>query len=195
MITLKIVGVKELKKALGPLAEKKLNREVSRAINKTADKVKTNVSKLIRTEVAIAAASVKSRVRVKPRASQRRLSATFQLDKSSRPSLASYGAKQNTKGVSFRISKKSGRKTIKGGFMGSKPGIKEPKLLGHAFIRKGRGREPKVILRGVSPFAVFTKNNMLRKTIADGDKELKVQINRRIEYALADAKKQAGGIV
>lgn len=181
MIDLKVVGIKELKKAIEG-TKRKLPGELRIAINSTAKKVSSEVSKEIRKELTLKATSVKRHIAIKRKATNAHLSAMVQLSESRRPTLKSYGARQTRAGASYKISKKSGRRVVKGGFMGPRPGVLAPKLQGHAFKRQGTGRYPLQILRGASPWAAFAKNRMIVPVNNVGTKELEKQVQRRIRF-------------
>lgn len=181
MITLDVEGIDELTKALGGAA-KRLPRELTIAVNATAKKVATNMSKQVRGELVVKAADLKKVLRVKSRANKGNITAVVQLDEKRRLTLKSFGARQIRSGVSYKISKSSGRKTVPGGFMGPRPGVKAAKLRGHAFKRTGSARYPIVLLHGVSPWGVYTRRGMLPQTIQDGVRELNKQIARRIRF-------------
>lgn len=190
MITLDVQGIEQLKAVLGD-KQKRLPNELAIAVNATARKVASEMSKDIRSDLAVKAKDLKKVIRIKSRASKGDITAVVQLDEERRLTLKSFGARQVKAGVSYQISKSAGRKVVTGGFMGPRPGKLEPKLRGHAFKRLGPARYPIVVLHGVSPWGFYTKKNMLRGTIAQGVRELNKQIQRRIRYHLL---KQSGTI-
>lgn len=183
MIDLNVTGINKLKQAIEG-TRRNLPGELRIAINATAKKVSSEVSKEIRKELALKAKDVKRHIVVKRKATKTRLSAMVQLSESRRPTLKSYGARQTWAGVSYKISKKTGRRVVKGGFMGPRPGVLAPRLRGHAFTRKGANRYPLQILRGPSPWAAFAKNRMIIPVSNVGEKELEKQITRRIRFNL-----------
>lgn len=144
--------------------KKKLPRELANAINKTASKTKTTVSKEIRKELAVSAKDVNRFLKIKGRAVPNKLSSAVNLDHTKRPGIGGptdrFKPKQTRRGTSFKISKKQGRKMIPEAFMGPRPGKKAPKLHGGVFKRRGRRRNPIQKMHGASPWAAYLKNNM-----------------------------------
>jgi hypothetical protein len=94
-------------------------------------------------------------------ASVRNLRATVTVSHTHRAPLKYFGARHVKKGVSYKILKKGKRELRLSAFMGGKPGVKAPKLHGHAFIRKGKQRKPIAKLRAVSVLYLFKKLNLL----------------------------------
>lgn len=181
MITLDVAGVKELEKALGDDA-KSLPRHLSAAINASATKVRSNVSKQVREELAAPAKDIAKVLKVKSRAKASSLGATVQLDEEKRLSLKSFGARQTRAGVTYKTSPKEGRKRVDGAFMGPRPGVIAQKLNGHAYKRRGQSRKPIVKLMGASPWGAYVVHKMERKTVKDGQAELEKQVKRRIQF-------------
>ena len=101
--------------------------------------------------------------------------------------------------MSYQISKKGGRGTVSGAFMGPKPGMLAPKLYGGVYKRvgaqrkltKGRrqGKMGQLIVRlfGVSPAGVFMKKNMDQTLPFYLTDYLKHQMERRINLIVLRA--------
>ena len=161
---------------------KKLRRQLSIAVNATAKKTVSIVSKQIREHVAVTAKGVKQTTKVVARANAHKILATVRLSKTRRPSLKEFGARQTRAGVTYRISKRGGRQTIPGGFQGPKPGTMSVRLKGHVFKRVGKKRLPIVKLHGPSPWAVYKKQRLHLPTKRQTRRELRKQVQRRIHF-------------
>jgi hypothetical protein len=109
------------------------------------------------------------------------------LDYENRLGLQYFNARQTKTGVSYKISKKGGRKSVAGAFMGPKPGILAPRLNGGVFARVGAERLPIVKLKGVSPYGVYAKNDMKKEEVERIQKDLQTEMERRIQFNLARA--------
>ena len=173
--------VRELVKVLGKDAPKMLAREIIIAVNATAKKTRTTMNREVRTELAVTAGSINKVLKIK-RASKSRLGATVTLEKEDRLPLKDFKPRQTRAGVSYRISKRGGRKTAPDAFMGPRPGVIASKLRGHVYKRRGRARKPINMLHGASPWGVFMKRRLRIPTIADGEKELHKQLSKRIRF-------------
>lgn len=176
------VDKKQLRDAtdrLGAFATE-LPKELSIAINRTTTRTATSMSKRLRAEVTITAAFVRKVIDKGLKATPKRLYRAVTLIKTERPSLKEYGAKHIKKGVSYRMTKSGGRKTVPGGFMGPKPGAMAVKLHGHPFKRLGKDRLPIVKLHGASPWAVYKKHQMIIPEQARTQRELFRQFKMRI---------------
>lgn len=190
MITLELKGADELAAVLDDTA-KQLPQDLAIVCNATAKKVRTHMSRQIREEITAKAGEVKKTLKQSKRANRGSLGAAVTLSETQRLSLKAFGAKQTSTGVSYRISKKGGRKRVLGGFRGPRPGVVAPRLGGHAFKRTTRKRSPIVKLHGISPWGVYTKRHMERETLDVGQRELDKQVQRRIRFRLL---KKAGQI-
>lgn len=164
----------ELGRALGVDAPKKLKRETATAINATARKTVNLLAKEIGKELATPQKEIKRKIAVSDKAKPQNLSATVKQRPTSRLSLKRFSARQTSKGVSYKISKTEGRKTIKGAFI-------QASLGGHVYRRQGKARLPITKLDGPSPWGV-TQKKKLDELVAkrDVEPELVKQIDRRI---------------
>ena len=172
--------IRELSRAIEGTT-RKLQNEIKIAVNATAGKTKTAMSRRVRAELAAPAKSVNATLSVK-KAKTPRDNARVTLKKEARLPLKAFKPNQTKKGVSYRISKSQGRKTIAGAFMGPRPGTKAPGLHGHVWKREDKSRLPIRKLYGVSPWGVFIKRAMKQPTKNEGRLELKKQIARRIRF-------------
>lgn len=165
---------KELERALGQDAPKKLKREIVSAINATAKRTVNLLAKEVGKEIAVPQKDIKQGISVTRKAVAEKLSAQVTQQESVRLSLKRFGANQTKEGVTYRISKTKGRQFIKSAFM--------PVVLGeHVYKRQGKKRLPIQKLHGPSPWGITVKNK-LDKLIAgrDVEPELIKQIDRRI---------------
>jgi len=185
MITISIdqTQIERLKKSLGDKA-KRIQQEVAVAINATAKKVAREIAKEIKTELATSVKVIAAAISQTRKASKAQLGATVTLAKTKRISLKEFGARQTKKGVSYRVSKTAGRKTIRSAFVVDKIG-------GHVFARVGKSRLPINKKHGPSPWGVFVGMKLTPKIIAMAEVELKKQIERRIRFQTL---KQTGAI-
>lgn len=162
-------------------AGKSIPRELAAAFNDTAKKTKGDISKAIRQELAAPAGAVNKLIAITRRANAGSLSASVQLKKTKRIPLRDFGARQNKTGVSYKISKTSGRKTVKGAFQGPRPGVMKASWKGNVFKRAGAARLPIIKLMGPSPWGVFVENNLTPLQVKAIEAELRKQIERRIK--------------
>lgn len=168
-------------------AGRKLPQELAVAVNATARKTKSVVAKEVTKELAVAQKVVKAQISQPRKARASSPIAEVQLRKSKRIPLRDFGARQNKKGVSYRISKSTGRRTIPGAFIVQSLG-------GHVFVRNGRfttasrGRNAGRVREGISkrfgasPFGVYVKQGSSRPVAAATQAELVKQIERRIRF-------------
>ena len=176
MISVKVDRkIAELQKALGDTGPKKLRQQVAIALNQTAKRTESLLAKEIVKELVVAQKEVKKDIVRHAKATNERLVAEVKQKETSRISLKRFGARQNKKGVRYRISKKSGGKQINSAFIASTLGS-------HAYKRTSKARKPIIKLYGPSPWGVTVKNN-LDVLIAQRDiePELIKQIDRRIK--------------
>lgn len=133
-----------------------LPRVMSRAINKTATSAKTDVARRIAGEVNIKVSTIKKNITLK-RATYRVWQAVLGIWTKRIP-LINFSARQTAKGVSYKISKTEGRKTIKSAFIISMSS-------GHkgVFRRAGPRRLPIIELKGPSVGEVFRGSAGLAK--------------------------------
>ncbi len=170
---------------------KALDPDLAVVVNKTTKKVRTVISREIRTELAAPARAVNKVLRIGRRATKTSLGSSVTLLQTSRIPLRDFGAKQNRVGVSYRISKRGGRKTLPGAFQGPKPGVIKASWKGHVFIRVGNSRLPIRHLKGPSPWGVFVKRGMAPKIQKTAQAELTKQTLARLAYR----SKQSRGLI
>lgn len=180
-IDLPMKQIAELEK-LASAVGRKLEQEVAVAINKTAKKTRTNISKEVRTELAAPAKAVNKTLNQIKKATKSDPSAVVQLQKTRRIPLRDFGARQTRAGVSYKISKSRGRNTVSGAFQGPKPGVMKASWRGNVFKRIGKKRLPIMKLMGPSPWGVFADKKMDKPTVKAIQKELRKQIEERIRF-------------
>ena len=157
------------------------------------------MTQLIREQVQIKVGDVKKRDKTKKqlfqskKATRKKPHARIQVNKFRPPGLQAYGARQNTRGVSYKISKKEGRKLLKSAFMGPRPGVLAVKLRGGVFLRTTLMPLPIVKKRGPSVWGVVKKNRLRRKVQRKVNKqihkEMKLVIRKMIHKHYTKKKK------
>ena len=117
----------EVQRAIDRLRTDVANQVTARALNRTIEQARTQMSKEIRQEFNVSAALVKERLRIKRAAFKGGLlSLSAELSSPEgqkggrRINLIRFGAKQTAKGVSVKIKKVGARKTVSGAFIGNK---------------------------------------------------------------------------
>lgn len=164
----------------------RLKREVAIAVNATARKAESNIAKQIGKELATAQKNIKKTVKIVSKANVNsesvRPTATVRQMKTGKVPLRDFSARQSKRGVSYKISKTTGRKTVIGAFQGPKPGAIKSSWKGRVFKRSGKARLPIVQLFGPSPWGVFAKKKLKKAIVSDSKVELTLQLNRRIRF-------------
>ena len=184
-------------------AGKNMPKEIAAAINQVSKKTRLDMGREVRKVIAVSKEASERHIKVLSKASPESLEAMVTVQKGNkprRPGLQHFGARQNGSGVSYKISKTGGRKTIRGAFMGPKPGVLAPGLYGGVYKRtggpktkakKGRSigkmREPIIKLNGVSVWAAYKKNNLTGPQMKAIAIELNKQIDRRIKLNILRA--------
>ncbi len=173
-------------------AKKSLTKEIAGAINATAKKTRLDMGRQIREAINLKKEASEKPISVRAQASATSLVAVVHLKKENRYGLQEFGAKQNKSGVSYKIGKSGGRKTVPGAFMGPKPGQLAPRLYGGVWkrmgdkrkmtkgLRQGKLAQPIFKLYGVSPWGAWKGNHMEVVQVEAVSKELTKQIERRI---------------
>jgi hypothetical protein len=161
-------------------ASKSLTKELAGAINQVAKKTKLEMGRDIRAVVAMKKDESEKPLSVRANATATNLSAVVTLKKTPRLGLRHFGARQDKRGVTYKISKTGGRSRVDGAFQGPKPGVMKTSWKGNAFKRVGKGRLPIVQIKGVSAYGAFVKNNLAAPRAAAVTDELHKQMERRI---------------
>ncbi len=159
---------------------KKLPKEIAGAINQVSRKTKLEMGREIRKQVAIPKDEVEKPLKIKTQATGESLSAIVSLKETPRLGLRHFGARQDKRGVSYKISKRGGRKRVNGAFQGPKPGTMKTSWKGNAFRRVTRSRLPIIKLLAVSAYGTYKKNDMAGPQVKAIENELSKQLDRRI---------------
>jgi hypothetical protein len=185
-------------------AGKLFSKELAGAINQVSKKTRLDMGREVRKIIAVKKEPSERHIKVISTATAQSLQAVVTLSKGKkpyRPGLQDFGAKQNGAGVSYKISKTGGRKTVKGAFMGPKPGQLAHKLYGGVWKRQGAARkvtkktsvylgkvrQPIIKLRGVSVYAAYKKNDLSGPQVKVIEAELAKQMERRIKLNILRA--------
>ena len=173
-------------------AGKNLRKEMAAAVNATVKDAERKMARDIGAEITMKIGDIKKNIRSPRKATEVNPQGSVSLWWSDREGLEHFKAKHIKSGVSYQISRKGGRGTVSGAFMGPKPGTLAPKLYGGVYKRvgaqrkltKGRrqGKMGQLIVRlfGVSPAGVFMKKNMDQALPFYLTGYLKHQMERRI---------------
>lgn len=164
--------------------KKKLEVELKIAVRATAKKSQTIINQNVRKELNVKAKDVVKHITSRTSLQGANPSARVILKKSARLPLKAFNARQTKAGVSYKVSKSSGRSKAKSAFMGPRPGQIAPKLHGHVFRRQGESRLPIVKLHGASPWGAFVKRRMRPPTTKEIRIYLSKQIDRRVRAAI-----------
>ena len=173
-------------------AGKSLKKELAAAVNATVKDAEIKMARDIGSEITMKIGDIKKNIKTPRKATPQNPEGIVSLSWSKRVGLENFKAKHTKKGVTYKISKKSGRGFVAGAFMGPKPGMLAPKLYGGVYKRvgpqrtftKGRrqGKKGQLIVRlfGVSPAGVFLINKYDDVLPGFIREKLTHQIDRRI---------------
>lgn len=178
--------IKRLREAVDK-AGKKFPKEFAATINDVSRKTKVKIGKDVRSVVAMKTAEAKKPISIKGKATPGHLSATVSLKKTKRLGLQHFGARQDRRGVSYKISKQGGRQRVNGAFQGPKPGVMKMSWKGNVFRRLGKSRLPIVKMLGVSAFGAYAKNELEKPQVDEINAEITKQIERRIKLNILRA--------
>lgn len=178
--------LKRLREATGR-AKKKFPKELAAAINQVSKKVKLQIGRDVRATIAINKEESEKPLKITAQATEENLRAVVTLRKTKRLGLRHFGAKQDARGVSYKIDKQSGRKRVQGGFQGPRPGVMKTSWRGNVFRRVGKSRLPIIHVRGVSAYAAYMKNELAEPQVKMINEELSKQIERRIKLNILRA--------
>ena len=178
--------LKALQKAV-ERSGKKFAKELAGAINAVSKKTKLQIGRDIRATVAMPKAEAEKPLSIRGTATEQNLSATVTLKKTKRLGLRHFGARQDKRGVSYKIDKQCGRKRVQGAFQGPKPGVQKMSWKGNAFKRVGASRLPIVMLKGVSAYGAYAKNELSGPQVEAINAELTKQMERRIKLNILRA--------
>lgn len=156
-------------------AKRTVAQELAVAINATGKFLSREISKVVREELVASKKSVDKALQIHGRARPGALAVTVQMKKTERLSLREFQARETAKGVSYRISKSSGRKLAVSAFAVRRFG-------GRVFKRIEKTRIPITQLHGPSPWGVFVSGGRESRVINAGEAELLKQVERRIRF-------------
>jgi hypothetical protein len=168
-------------------AGKKMKKELAGAINQVSKKTKLQMGRDIRNTVNLKKDEAEKPLSIRTDASEGSLFAVVQLKKTPRLGLRHFGARQDKRGVSYKISKQGGRSRVDGAFSGPTPTIRKMSWKGNAFKRTGKGRLPIVHIKGVSAYGAYVKNKLSAPQLVVVQEELIKQIERRINLNILRA--------
>ncbi len=155
-----------------------LPRALSGAVNDTVAKEKTNMSREIRAQVNIKKKDIDPRL-TRTRATPGNPQASITLAKTSRLPLKYFGAKQTKRGVTYKIAKGASRSLLPSAF-----GPNIDRLGNHVYVRAGKDRLPIVKVMAISAWGAFVKNNLEAPTVADAERVLEHNLERRCRAVL-----------
>lgn len=157
---------------------KNLKKELAIAAWKAGKKSDSRMAKTIGSELATPQREIKKTITVK----KTDVGSEVELEKTRRISLREFRARQNKSGVSAKVSKKRGTRTIPSAFQGPKPGVMKASWKGHVFKRQSKARLPIIKLRGPSPWGVFVKNDNVKPEAEDIRADFLREILERIRF-------------
>lgn len=163
---------------------KSLRKELAVACNLTAKRCKNIVAKNISKELALPQKAIKLSITIGRSASELNINTDVDVKKDGRVNLGYFGARQTKQGVSYRVSKTSGRSFAAGAF-------RIARYNGKVYKRKGKERFPLKGLYGPSPWGVHVVGKTVFISAKETEKELLNQVNRRLRFLQL---KQAGTI-
>lgn len=178
--------LKRLREAVGK-SKKNIKKELAGAINAVSKKTKLQVGRDIRKTVNLKKDEAEKPLSLRATATETNLVAVVSLKKTKRLGLRHFGARQDKRGVSYKISKTGGRSRVNGAFQGPRPGVMKMSWKGNAFKRVGKERLPIVMLKGVSAFGAYAKNDLEGPQVKEINTELSKQMERRINLNILRA--------
>lgn len=178
--------LKRLREAVGK-SKKSIKKELAGAINATSKKTKLQVGRDIRKTVNLKKDEAERPLSLRATATEANLVAVVSLKKTKRLGLRHFGARQDKRGVSYKIGKTGGRSRVNGAFQGPRPGVMKMSWKGNAFRRVGKERLPIVMLKGVSAYGAYAKNDLEGPQVEEINKELSKQMERRINLNILRA--------
>ena len=172
---------RRLLKELESISEN-IDRELSAVSGKAGTKGVSLIAKAVSERVAIKQKDVRKdikKTRIRP------YGVRLVLNKTDRISLKRFSPRMTRAGVTYKIDKKGGRKTVIGGFTGPRPGLTSVRLRGHVFRRKNLADSKSQIVkrRGPSAAGVLTPYPArVREVSRQVQREFRTQIVKRIKY-------------
>ena len=162
-----------------------LAKETAIATKNTAKAHRREISKNVRQFVAMTNKAVLRAVTVEP-GNRANTASKIHIEKTERPSLKEFKARQTKKGVSYKIRKGGKRKLIRSAFLG------KGRLNGHVYIRRTKSRLPIGKRYGVSVAAVFGQNDLIvfsRQQILD---RMNIEMQKRVRSIIVRTIRRQG---
>jgi hypothetical protein len=183
MITFNVSQLERLAEEMGN-KPKALVKELYIAVGAAANYGKSQVAKELAKELATKQKVIKDTISVQKKihAHGGNFAAKIIIKKSKRISLREFNPTQNKSGVSYRVSKREGRKHVAGAFRGPRPGLVNVKTNGNVFRRKGEERLPIIKLKGPSPLGVYYGREIGPLVLKRIEDELEKQVEKRIRF-------------
>lgn len=179
--------IDELKKAIAGTSVD-IKRELATVVNKTAKATLSEIAKDVTSELNVPQKVVKyagKGLSVLGKATLSKPGAVVKLSQTGRMSLRHFKPKQNASGVTYKISKSSGPRSIKSAFMGPRPGAVKIKWKGNVFKRVGDSRNPITKLDGVSPWGVYVAKKFEPDQVQRINDRLRKEMTERIRFRVA----------
>ena len=190
VVTIDASQLQALADAAGAVGSE-LAKELKTPINNTVRHTNSQIAKKIAAEVMLTQKAVKNDgLKIKQKATPMRLQGIVELRHRERFSLKRFNPRTVRYGISYKINKMQGRKTLRGAFNtagGKRAASRKPikKLNGHVFIRTGKAPKPIVKVHAVSGFGVYTRNKTMNPEILDiSNKRLVKEVDARIDYLI-----------
>jgi len=169
-----------VREGLGDFA-RRAPQAMAGAINETTAEGKTDLSRAVREVLNLSKQSTDRRIEI-VKARPNNLAGSVRLSHEKRPGLASFAARETKKGVSYKLTKSSGRASVPSAFIAAKRGQTHLNV----FVRKLLGgklapRYPLVRLMGLSPWGAITyRAGVLERIQADAQEALHKNLNQRV---------------
>ena len=162
-----------------------LAKETAIATKNTAKAHRREISKNVRQFVAMTNKAVLRAVTVEP-GNRANTASRIHIEKTERPSLKEFKARQTKKGVSYKIRKGGKRKLIQSAFLG------KGRLNGHVYIRRTKSRLPVRKLYGVSVAAVFGQNDLIGLSTEQILARMDVEMQKRVRSIIVRTIRKQG---
>ena len=179
--------IDELKKAIAGTSFD-IRKELAVVVNKTAKATVSEIAKDVTKELNTTQAAVKYANRgleVVGKATFSKPGAIVRLNRTGRMSLRHFKPKQSAAGVTYKISKSKGPRSIKSAFMGPRPGAVKISWKGNVFKRVGDSRNPITKLDGVSPWGVYVAKKFEPDQVKRINDRLRKEMTERIRFRVA----------
>jgi hypothetical protein len=178
--------LKRLRESVGK-AKTKFGRELAAAVNQVSRKTKLDIGRDVRGAIAIKKAKSEESTKVLSKATADNPRNTVRIEKTPRLSLHHFGARQDQRGVSYKINKRGGRQRIDSAFQGPRPGQIKASWNGLVLKRSGKSKIPIYYVLGVSVWGAYLKQNFGKPQIQRIRQELSKQMERRIKLNILRA--------